>query len=206
MTVPILKLMSTEIEAKFLRTDHDTIRAHLKELGAICTHPSRLMKRLTIDYPDQRLRKTANGWVRIRDEGDKITLTYKQLNTRSLHGMQEIELIVDDFDKAEAFLKAVGMQRYAYQETKRESWRLDGVEIDLDEWPWIHPFVEVEGPDEVSVWQVVEKLGLDRAQAKFGSVEIAYLAEYDVNDDEVDNWERITFVDIPAWLKEKAKQ
>jgi adenylate cyclase class 2 len=198
--------MPTEIEAKFLHADHDVLRTRLKELGATCTHPNRLTKRLTLDFPDKRLRHTAKGWIRIRDEGDKITLTYKQLNDRSLHGMQEVELVVDDFDKAEAFLRTLGVEAYNFQETKRESWTLDDVEIDLDEWPWIDPFAEVEGPDEAAVWSVVERLGLDRSKAVFGSVEIAYQDEYGVTEEEVDDWKEITFSDTPEWLRAKAKR
>jgi adenylate cyclase class 2 len=198
--------MPPEIEAKFLHVNHDELRIRLRDVGAICKKPDRLTKLLTIDFPDKRLRSTANGWVRIRDEGDRVTLTYKQLNDRSIAGMQEIEVVVDDFDKTEMLLRAIGLKRYAYQETRRETWELDGVEIDLDEWPWIPPFVEIEGPDEVAVWKIVERLGLDRSQALYGSVEIAYRAEYDVTDEEIDNCERITFTDVPQWLKAKVRR
>jgi adenylate cyclase class 2 len=145
--------MPPEIEAKFLHVDHAALRSQLEKLGATCRHPNRLTKRLVLDFPDRRLR-AKDGWVRIRDEGDKITLTYKQLNQRSLSGMQEVEVVVEDFVGTEAFLKAIGLEPYSYQETKRESWELDSVAIELDEWPWIHPFVEIEARDETAVWHV----------------------------------------------------
>jgi adenylate cyclase class 2 len=198
--------MLSKIEAKFLDVDYDQLKVRLKSAGATCMHPDRLTKRLTMDFPDKRLRRTANGWVRVRDEGDRITLTYKQLNDRSIAGMQEVEAVVDDFEKTEELLKAIGLERCAYQETRRETWELDGVEIDLDQWPWIRPFVEVEGPHEAAVWSVVRKLGLDRSKAEYGSVEIVYQAEYDVTEEEIDNWERITFTKTPDWLKVKARK
>jgi adenylate cyclase class 2 len=197
--------MPSEIEAKFLNIDRDTFRTRLKSVGAKCTQPDRLTKRITMDFPDQRLRRAANGWVRLRDEGDKITLTYKQLNDRSIDGMRETEIIVNDFEKTEMLLNAIGVKRYAYQETRRETWELHGVEVDLDEWPWIPPFVEVEGRTAQAVWGVVEELGLDRSEACFGSVEVAYQAVYNVTDEEVDNWERITFTDVPEWLQVKVR-
>ncbi len=196
--------MPEEIEAKFLNADHNALRARLKELGAKCTHSNRQFTRLTIDYPDKRL-KEKHGWIRLRDEGDKVTLTYKQRNERSIAGMQEVEVAVDDFAKAEAFLKAIGLQDYNYQETKRESWELGRVEIDLDEWPWIPPFVEIEGPSEAEVWDVAQKLGLTKDDALFGSVENAYQAVYNVTEEEVDNWERITFIEVPDWLEKRKK-
>lgn len=197
--------MPTEIEVKFLNVDHESMRIRLKELGAVCKHPNRLTKRLVLDFPDKRLRKIA-GWVRIRDEGDRVTLSYKQLNTRSISGMQEAEVGVDDFAKAEVFLKAIGLESYAYQETRRESWELDDVQIELDEWPWIQPFVEIEAHDATAVWRVIDKLGLDRNKVLYGSVEVAYQAEYDVTEEEVDDWEQITFTPIPKWLVAKAKK
>jgi adenylate cyclase class 2 len=197
--------MPAEIEAKFLDADHEAMRIRLKDLGATCTHPNRLMKRSILDFPDRSIRKMG-GWVRVRDEGNKITLTYKQLNERSITGMQEVEVEVDDFERTRALLHAVGLKSVAYQETKRESWELDGVEIELDEWPWIRPFIEVEAHDEAAVWRVIDKLGLDREQACYGSVEIAYQAEYNVTEEEVNRWERVTFTPVPAWLAEKEKQ
>lgn len=176
--------MQTEIEAKFLNVDHDALRRKLEQVGAELVQPKRLMRRNNYDYADGRLQKT-NGWVRVRDEGGKVTLSYKQMNDRSLHGMQEIDLVIDSFERAEAFLTAIGLEIKSHQESKRESWKLGDVEVELDEWPWIKPFAEIEGPDEASVREVAKRLGLDWSGALHGSVEVAYQAEYDVTDDEI---------------------
>ncbi|HSX35335.1 MAG TPA: class IV adenylate cyclase [Patescibacteria group bacterium] len=196
--------MKPEIEAKFLSVDHDVIRAKLKELGSENIRPLTLMRRKNYDYPDFALEKRG-GWVRVRDEGSKVTMSYKQLNDRGLHGTHEVELVVNDFDVADGFLTAIGLRQDNYQETKRESWRLDDVEIDLDEWPWIQPFIEIEGPSEEQVRDVADKLGLDWAAACHGSVEVAYQAEYDVTEEEIDHLPTIVFSDPPpAVLKKKA--
>lgn len=197
--------MPIEIEVKFLNADHSQIRRRLRQLGAECTSSCRLMKRRVFDFSDKRLQASA-GWVRLRDEGDRITLSYKRLDQRSLSGMRETVLTVDDFAAAESFLAAIGLECYSYQETKRESWRLNGAEIDLDVWPWIRPFIEIEAQSEKAVWQAVEELGLRREDARFGSVEIAYQAEYDVTEAEVDAWPEITFKPVPGWLAAKAKR
>lgn len=60
-------------------------------------------------------------------------------------------------------------------------------EIKLDEWPWAKPYVEIEGPDERSVKDTAVKLGLEWSQAKHGSVEVVYQAEYDVSDEDVNH-------------------
>jgi len=90
--------METEIEAKFPDIDVDALRAILKEKGAHLVYPEVLMRRKTFDYPDRRLSKIG-GWIRVRDEGNEITLCYKQLNDRTLHGTKEVNVIVDDFDR-----------------------------------------------------------------------------------------------------------
>jgi len=65
-----------EIEVKFLNIDPDLIENRLKEVGAKKVF-ERFYKRKAFDYPDLRLDK-AGAWIRLRDEGDKITLAFKQ--------------------------------------------------------------------------------------------------------------------------------
>lgn len=197
--------MKPEIEAKFLNVNRDELRAQLRALGAECVTPDRLMKRVNFDYPDRRL-NAIDGWIRVRDEGDKVTLAYKQLTDRTIEGTKEVQVVVDDFQGTAAFLKAIGLNQENFQETKRESWKLDGVEIELDEWPWIKPFVELEGQSEEQLRLVATKLGLDWADVMHGSVEVAYLAEYEVTEQEVDDWPEIVFGDTPDWLEKKRRQ
>jgi adenylate cyclase, class 2 len=197
--------VQTEIEAKFLAVDHDVLRARLKELGATCTQPMRTMRRKHYDFPGRTLDKGKNAWVRIRDEGDKITASYKQLADRTLHGTSEVCVTVDDFDRMGEFLMQLGMESNNYQETKRESWKLGDLEIELDEWPWVKPYVEIEAPDETTLRQIVKDLGLDWAKAYHGSVEVVYTAEYDVTDEEVNTLEVVTFTPVPEWLEAKRK-
>ncbi len=195
--------MKPEIEVKFLQVDHDALRSKLTALGAECVQPMRLMKRKTYDFPGDRLRHERNGWVRARDEGDKITMSYKQLNDRSLHGTHEINLVIDNFEAADAFLNELGMRQKSYIETRRESWRLDHFEIELDLWPWTKPYIEIEGPDEQSLRHLAEQLQLDWSAACYGSVEVVYRAEYDITEDQFNDIQVVTFeAELPALLAE----
>lgn len=196
--------MEIEIEAKFLDADPESLRKRLHELGARQVHPERFMRRKNFDYPDKRLERVG-GWVRVRDEGDRITLSYKQLNDRTLHGTQEATVTVDDFEKACRFLTAIGLQEKAVQETRREKWMLGNVEITLDTWPWIPAFVEVEGTSEDDVREVAEQLGLEWPSALHGSVEIAYQAYFDVTEEEIYNYPRVTFDPVPDWLEKRRR-
>lgn len=196
--------MQIEIEAKWLAIDIQEMRKRLMAAGATLVSPDRLMTRAVFDYPDMRLEKVG-GWVRVRNEGDKITLSYKQLNDRTVHGTKEVTVIVDDFESTCVFLRSIGLEQNAFQETRRESWELDGVEIELDTWPWIQSFIEIEAKSEAALRATAEKLGLGWSDALHGSVETAYQAEFDVTEAEVDSWPEITFGPTPDWLMAKRR-
>lgn len=196
--------METEIEAKWLNIDHQEFRERLQAAGATLVRPERLMTRRVFDFPDGKLEKVG-GWVRVRNEGDKVTMSYKQLNDRTVHGTKEVTVIVSDFNTACSFLESIGLTSNSYQETKRESWKLNDAEIELDTWPWIPGFVEIEAKSESTLKDAAAKLGLAFDKALHGSVETAYQAVYDVSEEEIDSWQEITFSDVPDWLAAKAK-
>jgi adenylate cyclase, class 2 len=191
--------MHVELEAKFLDIDKDDFRSRLHANGARLIHPERLMRRRTLEHPIRRL-SALRSWVRVRDEGDKVTLAYKEVADRTLKGTKEISLVVDSFDTAMDFLVAIGMEVKSYQETKRERWDCHGVEVTIDTWPWIPAFVELEAENEHLLRETAFALGLDWAAALHGSVEVAYQAYYDVTEAEIDDWAAITFGSVPESL------
>ena len=197
--------METEIEAKWIVTDLEAVREKLREAGAELVHLERLMHRKPFDFPDNHLEKIG-GWVRVRDEGDKITLTYKQLNDRTLHGTKEVSVGASNFDKACQFLEAIGLEAKSDQETKREAWQMDDCEITLDTWPWIPSVVEFEGSSEEQVRKASGKLGFAWEEALYGSIENVYQSYFDVTEAEVDHWPEIKFGPVPDWLEAKRKK
>jgi len=168
--------MKAEIEAKFLDVDFDAIRAKLKELGAECEQPMRLMRRVTIENDFMKNEKDA--FLRVRDEGHKVTMTYKQFDALSVDGAKELEVEVSDFDTAVKLLQQVGLPYRSYQETRRETWKLNDVEIVLDEWPWLKPYIEIEGESEQHLKDAASKLGFAWNSAAYGDVMVAYRAQY----------------------------
>ena len=196
--------MQTEIEAKFVDINPETLRVKLKKLGATQEHPEILMCRKVFDYPDSRLEKIG-GWIRVRDEGKNVMMSYKQLNDRTLHGTKEITLRVGNFDDACNLLVSIGLEQKAYQETRREKWIYKNVEVAIDTWPWIPTFIELEGPSENLVKEVAADLGLDWKNAMHGSVETVYQMHYNFTESEIDHWPSITFTPPPAWLLAKKK-
>lgn len=167
--------MKTEIEVKFLALDHDDIRTKLIAIGATLETPMRLMRRVTIDTTDM---KQKGAFVRVRDEGNRVTLTYKQFDQLSVDGAKEIEVEVSNFQNTIDLLAVAGLTQGSFQESKRETWKLGTTEIVLDEWPWIKPYIEIEGESEVTLRDVAKQLDLDWNSAIFGDVMSAYRAEY----------------------------
>ena len=197
--------MQAEIEAKWINIDVELLRKKLIEVGAELMQSERLMKRQTFDFPDKRLDKIG-GWVRIRDEGDKVTMSYKQLNDRTVNGTKEVSIVVNNFDEANNLLISIGLESKSFQETKRESWKLGDSQIEIDTWPWIPSFVEIESANEDELKSVANTLGLDFSKALHGSVEPAYQAVYDVSDAEINSWKEIRFGAVPDWLASKIKK
>ncbi len=165
--------MKTEIEVKFLNVDFDQVRATLVELGATCEQPMRLMRRALFRTPELIKR---DAFVRVRDEGDKITVTFKEFKGNTVDGAEETE--VSDFDNAVAIFTAGGLDQTSFQESRRETWHLDDVEIMLDEWPWLDPFIEIEGQTETAVKEKARILGFDWSQAVFGSAIEVFRLKY----------------------------
>lgn len=163
--------MKTEIEAMFADIDHDVIRKKLEELGGVCTHPMRDMRRALVETEEM---KRDDAFLRVRDEGDKVTLTYKRHDDDGLHGTKEIEVIVSDFEATVELLKASGLEITTYQESRRETWRLGEAEVVLDEWPWIPQYIEIEAESEEVVRDTANKLGLDWAVVMHGGVDKIY--------------------------------
>lgn len=187
-----------EIEATFININKDQLRAELRRLGAKLLQPETLMRRTIFNIDD-------HSFVRVRDEGNRITMSYKRLDALSLSGMKEICLDVNNYDDAINFVKICGLKPKAVQETLREEWELDGVELDVDTWPWLPAFVEIEGPSEAAVKSVAEKLGLKMADALYGSVDEVYKIYYNVTSQDINYCPEIKFTDAPDWLASKRR-
>lgn len=183
--------MNIEYEAKFLNIDKDEMRHRLERTGAMLVRPEYIQKCIPFYLPKEKHAK--NSWLRVRDEGDKITLSLKTIDGEGIEGQKEMCLEVDNFDAAVKLLEEIGCERKSYQETKRELWTLDDAEITIDEWPFLEPFVEIESSSEKSVKNISEKLDFNYADAVFGGVGKLYKMKYGIPPDEVNDLPKIVF-------------
>ena len=101
-----------EIEVKFLEINVLDVINKLEKLGAKKVFDFLFCRRL-FDFPDLSLAQN-HSWLRLRDEGDKITLAFKKRfgvseNKLKDEGMHEIEINVNDFKKTAELLHSIGM-------------------------------------------------------------------------------------------------
>jgi len=183
--------METEYEATYININKDEIRKRLKDSGAILERPEFLQKRIPFDLSEER--NNLHTFARVRDEGDKITMSIKSVDGDKIHNQNELCLTVDNFDHAVKFLELLGCIPKSYQESKRELWVLDGVEITIDTWPFLEPLVEVEGKSEEEVRIVSEKIGFDYSKALFCGTDKIYEMKYSIPYTEVNQMPKIIF-------------
>lgn len=149
--------MKTEYEVKVLEIDHNKMVEKLERLGAI-----KKIDALQEGYIYDVIPKNDHQWLRLRTNGEKNTLTLKSLQAKTIDGMKEIEIEVSDFYETHKLLENIGFHNKGFQQNKRVQYILDGVEIDLDHWPLIPEYMEIEGDSEESVDKMLELLDVDK--------------------------------------------
>jgi adenylate cyclase class 2 len=151
--------MNTEYEVRVLEINHDEMIKKLESLGAEFKF-SAMQQRYVYDVKP----KQENKWIRLRTDGKKTTLTIKDLQAKTIDGTKELEIIVDDFAKTNSILEELGYKNRGFQQNKRTQYILDGVEIDLDRWPLIPEYMEIEGPSIEAVESTLTKLGINKEE------------------------------------------
>jgi adenylate cyclase class 2 len=143
-----------EHEAKILDIDPEAMaRLILQEGGRLLG--DKLMRRYVYDITPGDESK----WIRLRDTGSEVTLAVKHITSDAIDGTHEVEVTVDDFESTNELLAVMGFQPKSYQENKRTSFVLDGVELEIDSWPLIPPYMEIEGKSREDVVRVAALLG-----------------------------------------------
>lgn len=158
-----------EIEVKFLNINIEEIEKKLTELGAVKEY-DRIFKRKIFDYPDLRL-DDIGAFVRLRNEGNRIALTYKRRigmtdDGTNDEGMEEIETTVENFDNTSLILEKIGLTEKLNEEQRRIHYTLNGISFDIDIWPLLNPYLEIEAQSWEEINQAIEKLGLNPEEKK----------------------------------------
>ncbi|WP_039798201.1 class IV adenylate cyclase [Nocardia araoensis] len=150
--------MPIEHEAKILDIDPDAIAQHIIDKGGrkLGEH---FMRRYVYDIAPG----DASKWIRLRDNGRGTTLAVKHITSDAIDGTHEVEVSVDDFATTNALLEMLGFAAKSYQETKRISFALDGAQLEIDTWPRIPPYLEIEAATKDDVIRIAGLLGYTEA-------------------------------------------
>lgn len=151
-----------ETEVKIRVSSVEDARMRAERAGAICVRRRQHEMNVLYDFEDGRL--TAAGTiVRVRKTEDGGALTYKGRKSVAggLRSREEIETQVESVDALAVILSRLGLAPVFRYEKFRQTWRLRGEEIVIDETP-IGTFLEVEG-DPAGIHEAARALGFGAA-------------------------------------------
>lgn len=168
--------MNIEYEVRVLEIDKENLVKKLERLGA-----KKVGEYFQKRYVYDTVEKSDGKWLRLRTNGTKSTLTYKSVEKDAIDGTKEVEIVVDDFERTNELLEKIGIYSRNYQENKRIQYFLDDVEIDIDTWPFIPTYVEIEGKNEESVYKILDKLELDKSKVTTLDVQSVYEKIYNID-------------------------
>ncbi len=140
--------MSIEIETRFLEINKEDLISKLKTLNAIDNGEVKLDE---IIFYDKDL-----TWM-----NENIKLTFKSNKEQKIDSAKEIEFDVSSMEDARLFLEEIGLVQYRIVEKYRHTFRLGNVTLDIDTWPKIPVYVELEGDSVEELKKVADMLGFD---------------------------------------------
>ena len=154
--------MAHEIETKVLDVDAQAIKTKLVSLGAEKVQDTRLV----VDWfrPKGEKEGGENWFLRIRSYSDgKHEVTWKAksdiLGTARKH--KEINFVINEPKKLGDLFEKIGLEKYARQEKDRTSFVYKDWQFDIDQYPNMPAFLEIEGNSEEHVKEAIKLLGLE---------------------------------------------
>ncbi len=104
-----------------------------------------------------------NKYIRLRKNNNNCELTVKFFIKKEKQNLQKVietEISIENFEETNQILESMGFARRSYQEKKRYQYRYLDAELDIDEWPMLEPYMEIEADDKKKIEEIIEKLDL----------------------------------------------
>jgi adenylate cyclase class IV len=146
--------MPLEYEYSFYNYNKEHIISKIKSLNYELKG-TYLFRVQTFIHPSNK----ENTYIRVRDEGHRITMTHKLLSINNFD--DETEVNVNDFDSAVQLLINIGCIKKYYYEKIREIWVNENVEVIFDTNPGNIEKMEVEATNTADLNIIIKVLGLD---------------------------------------------
>lgn len=105
-----------------------------------------------------------NKWIRLRKSNDKIELTTKHVFEKSdmeVQNVEEREVNTSSFEETNSILESIGIVKRSYQEKIRYSFKLNGADIEIDLWPMLKPYMEIECDDIDVIKNIIAELSFE---------------------------------------------
>lgn len=168
--------MPAEYEAKVLDIDPVKVAELIQSRGGRRIRHTTLLRRNVYDIA----RGDESRWIRLRSIGSQATLTVKEIEHDGIDGTHEVEVGVDDFEATNDLLGRLGFTPKSYQESRRTSFELEGARLEIDEWPLIPPYLEIEADSREEVVRVAGQLGFSEADLT-GENTVKVYRRYDID-------------------------
>ena len=181
--------MNKEIEIKFLNINKNGLRELLRQKWYICHKEEFMMLRKTFHNKNS----SRNEWFRLRVIWEETTLTYKCIHNHSSEWIEEIETVVLDFENTAEILLKTWLTNSSTQENYREIWKKWKIEVCIETWPNIKPYVEIEAPSSEELFLTVEELWFRKEEWVYWWVEVIYELELWIPQKEFIQIPEITF-------------
>ncbi len=147
-----------EIEVKILEINKAEILQKLEKIGAKKIFEGEIDAK-SFDYPDGRLKKEGR-YLRVRKIGEKTELCCKEkMESDSFKKRKEIDIEVESFEDMIALLEKIGLKLTFEYKKHRESYKLGNTRFEIDNFPGIPVYLEIEAQTEEEVEKAVKLLG-----------------------------------------------
>ncbi|MFE7131387.1 class IV adenylate cyclase [Streptomyces sp. NPDC057638] len=159
-----------EYEAKLLNVDPAAMAIRIADAGGHHVGERRLRR-----YVYDTVPAMPGRWLRLRDTGTTVTLCVKEISSDAIDGTHETETTVGDFETTHSLLGHLGLTPRSYQENLRDSWLLGTVRLEIDTWPLIPPYLEIEADSAEEVQRTARRLSLSEDQLTSENTTKVYL-------------------------------
>lgn len=184
--------MSKEIEISYNNIDILELKEKMKSCGLKCLRERRLLRRRRFRLNNDIDKR--NRFIRVRDEGDKITMAFKEVLNGDDSDIIEHEITISDYNTAIKILEGLDLIEEPIMEKYREDWGDDSgnINISIDECPFLNPFVEIEGKSWEIVRNYSDLLGFDYDESFYGGdLSTFYRLQYNLTKKNI--WMSLSF-------------
>ena len=158
-----------EIEVKILEINVEEIEKKIKKMEAEKVFEGQVVS-VYFDFSDKLLEKEGKI-LRLRQKGGKVILTYKELISQDeAKIMDEYELTVSDFESMKRIFEGIGLLTLYEFNKHRITYKLNQTHFEIDKYPAIPAFLEIEAPDLDTINEIVSELGFSKEEVNSYSI------------------------------------